>query len=272
MSHIPVPDRYDNLSEEAIVAHDRQRDMPKDALHALITELGSRVGGGTCLDAGTGTGAIAVPLAAAGTPVVGLDVSRSMLGKLRGRLTDVSRVPIVRGDVTHLPFADGTFTAVHCAHTLHLIADWRAALAELYRVTAPEGLLLFGLGGGLSSIPMLQDVQWTFQQALAIILGDTPSGVPGPADEEEVIEGMRSLGAAPLPSIELKYDHAMSIDKYLHRLEHNVFGRSDTMDQEVIRGAADRTRAWAVDQFGSLEHPLSRQCTLTYQVYRKPSR
>lgn len=271
MSQVSASDRYDNLSKDAIVAHDRQRAMPDDALQALITNLQSRIGEGTCLDAGTGTGAIAIPLAAAGTSIVGLDLSRTMLRELRARLPDNGRVPLVRGDVTHLPFADDTFAAVHCAHTLHLIEDWRKALSELSRVTAFGGLLLFGLGGGVSPIPMLQELQGEFQQALGIILGDTPSSVPGPASEEEFTDGMMSLRVTPLPGIELRYDQSTSIDIELHRLEHNVFGRFETVDRDAIHAAAERTRAWVIDRFGSLEEPLSRTRTLTYQVFRKES-
>lgn len=268
---MPVSDRHDDLSEDAIVAHDRQRAMPDDALQALITNLQSRIGEGPCLDAGAGTGAVAIPLANVGTSVVGLDLSWAMLRELRARLPDAGRVPLVRGDVTNLPFADGRFGAVHCAHTLHLIADWRKALVELSRVTASGGLLLFGLGGGLFPVPMLQDVQLEFQQALAITLGDTPSNVPGPASEEEFTEAMTSLGATPLPGIKLRYDQTTSIDIELYRLEHNVFGRSHTIDEDAIHAAAKHTRLWAINRFGSLNSPVHRQRTLTYHLYQKPS-
>jgi hypothetical protein len=96
--------------------------------------------------------------------------------------------------------------------------------------------------------------------------------VPGPASEEEFAEVMKSLGATSLPSIELRYDRTTSIDIELHRLEHNVFGRSDTMSQDVIRGVAARTRAWAADRFGSLDEPIVWTRTLTYHVFRGESR
>jgi len=265
-----VPDRYDDLSDDAIVAHDRQRAMPDNTLQELIIELRSRIGEGPCLDAGAGTGAIAIPLATAGTPVIGLDLSRAMLRELRARLREDERVPLVRGDVTCLPFADDTFAAVHCAHTLHLVMDWRKALAELIRVTAIEGILMFGLGGGLSTISMLQDIQWRFQQELGEIVRDAPA--PGPASEEEFTEAMTLLVVTPLPAIELRYEQTTSVEIDLHRLEHNVFGRSINLGQDLFRHAADRTRAWAVDRFGSLDEPLARNRTLTYHVFRKESR
>lgn len=270
MTQRSSPDRYDDLSPEAIAAHDRQRVMPDDALRALVTQIQSYIGQGKCLDAGAGTGAIAIPLAAAGTPVIGLDVSRAMLQELRGRLPEADNVSLVRGDMTRLPFRDEMFVAVHCAHTIHLIADWRSAVTELHRTTASSGVLLFCLGSGLSPVPGLQDVQRAFFQAIDDASPNAQES--GPVNEEEFTAGMMSLGVTSLPRIELQYQQTTSIAIEIDRLEHNVFGRSDILDQEALHTVAQHTRGWAVDRFGSLDKPLVRTRTLIYHVFRKDLR
>lgn len=83
---------------------------------------------------------------------------------------------------------------------------------------------------------------------------------------------MSSVGVTSLGNIELTYEQTTSIEIDLHRLEHNVFSRSINLDQDSFRGAADRTRAWALGRFGSLNEPLFRSRTLTYHVFRKKSR
>lgn len=47
-------------------------------------------------------------------------------------------------DATRLPLADASVDAAVAVHIVHLIADWRAALAELARVLRPGGRLLHG--------------------------------------------------------------------------------------------------------------------------------
>jgi SAM-dependent methyltransferase len=63
--------------------------------------------GGTLLELGAGTGRIAIPLARAGVPVVGIDRSGPMLARARQRVMRAKlqrRVRLVRGDIRFLPF------------------------------------------------------------------------------------------------------------------------------------------------------------------------
>jgi SAM-dependent methyltransferase len=66
--------------------------------------------GGRVLELGCGTGRIAVPLARAGVPLVGIDRSAEMLAYARRRVrrARLAHPPaLVRGDIRHLPFARG---------------------------------------------------------------------------------------------------------------------------------------------------------------------
>ena len=55
------------------------------------------------LEIGVGTGALAMPMAARGRRVVGVDLSAAMLGKLRDKDPDRT-IPVVACDATRLPF------------------------------------------------------------------------------------------------------------------------------------------------------------------------
>src|SRR5688500_1903399 len=64
--------------------------------------------GGRVLELGCGTGRIALPLARAGVPLVGIDRSDAMLKRAltrvrRGKLQ--AQVRLIRGDIRRLPFA-----------------------------------------------------------------------------------------------------------------------------------------------------------------------
>jgi len=82
------------------------------------------------LDVGTGTGRFAKPLSDRGLPIVGVDISTSMMDKARKKgLRD-----LVRGDAHHLPFLDHSFDAVISVLLLHLVRDWVTVLHEIGRV------------------------------------------------------------------------------------------------------------------------------------------
>ena len=62
---------------------------------------------GPVLELGCGTGRIALPVAKAGVPLVGIDRSAAMLARARGRLKRArlqDRTLLVRGDIRALPF------------------------------------------------------------------------------------------------------------------------------------------------------------------------
>lgn len=264
----PVPsDRYDDLSPETIAAHDRQRLMPPDTRQELITHIRSRLGRGTLLDAGTGTGAVAIPLSDIDTPVIALDISRSMLRECQRQRGSRKGLTLVRGNITHLPFRDETFAGVHCAHTLHLVDDWREALREMIRVTRQGGALLFGLGGDRTAPPEIAEIQHHFWEHMAS-LAELPESI-GLASEDAFHTAMLELGSEPRPAIVVTYQDTITPGQEIDRLEQNVFARPTGVGLQQVRETAQLTQTWAAGRFGSLTHPLHRKRTLKYHVYRK---
>ena len=99
--------------------------------------LGLRAGG-TVLDVGCGTGALARRLTALGYQVTGVDPSEGMLGVLRSRSPQI-RALIASG--TELPFGPDSFDLVLTVAALPPLAEpqaVRATLAEMTRVPGPE--------------------------------------------------------------------------------------------------------------------------------------
>ncbi|MGH9349126.1 MAG: class I SAM-dependent methyltransferase [Vicinamibacterales bacterium] len=105
--------------------------------------------GATILDAGCGSCAKSVLLAARGFRVVGADFSAEALGlaaeALRTRGFD-DRVTLRRADLLDLPFRDGEFRYILCWGVLMHVPELRRALAELTRVLAPGGTLVVSEG------------------------------------------------------------------------------------------------------------------------------
>ena len=106
---------------------------------------------GRILDAGTGTGRFAIPLARIkGNSVVALDYSNEMLD-LNRRLSaaqGVRSIDYMQGDVEHLPFKDNQFDSVVSITVVRHFPQWRAILDEYIRVVRPGGKIIFEMCSG----------------------------------------------------------------------------------------------------------------------------
>lgn len=100
------------------------------ALNALRQTL-ARTDAKSVIEVGVGTGRVSLPLQELGWSVTGVDLSTGMLQQARRK--GLQR--LVRANVEHLPFSDGTFDDAVLAHVLHIFDDASAALRETARVT-----------------------------------------------------------------------------------------------------------------------------------------
>jgi len=103
--------------------------------------------GGPVLELGVGTGRIAVPIAAVGVRVVGVDLSPGMLEVARERAALAGvELDLRRGDMRDPPVAERfPLVLIPFRSLLHMEtdADRRAALRAAARVLAPRGRLIF---------------------------------------------------------------------------------------------------------------------------------
>ena len=107
----------------------------------------ARRSGGPVLELAVGTGRIAVPIAASGIPVVGVDLSEEMLQVARERAREIgAELDLRYGDMRDPP-VEGTFplVLVPFRSMLHMEtdADRRAVLRAIKRHLAPDGRLIF---------------------------------------------------------------------------------------------------------------------------------
>ena len=94
------------------------------------------------LDVGTGAGALALALAPLVAQVVAVDRVPELLAQARERVAAFDNVEIVEADATALPFPDASFDLTATMRTLHHVARPELVLAELARVTRPDGRVL----------------------------------------------------------------------------------------------------------------------------------
>jgi SAM-dependent methyltransferase len=92
------------------------------------------------LDVGCGTGALAEAVAEGCAPrrLVGIDPSAAFLDRARERLGEAA-AGLQQGDAQNLPFAAGEFDRVVSGLVLNFVPDQQRAVAEMVRVSRPDG-------------------------------------------------------------------------------------------------------------------------------------
>ena len=114
------------------------RDRLREQLRRFVSPRGDE----RALDSGAGTGALAIALAPLVREVVAVDLVPELLEEGRRRAAGLTNVTFVEADAAHLPFAGGSFDLAGTLRTLHHMTRPELAVAELARVTRPQGLIL----------------------------------------------------------------------------------------------------------------------------------
>ncbi len=105
-------------------------------LDGVIEGLSHRVGGGSLLDVGSGTGLILRKAKRYFRHTYGVDLSSGMIREFRDTLG-----LCVCGDAGFLPFRDNSFDAVTCFALFHHCGEYLPVLNEGYRVLRRGGVL-----------------------------------------------------------------------------------------------------------------------------------
>ncbi len=241
--------------------YDATRGFPagvEDRVAGLLAEAGGLGPGSRVLEVGVGTGRIALPLARRGFVVHGVDLSRPMLDRLRGRRRD-EPVHVALGDATRLPYPAASFDAAVSVHVFHLIAGWRAVLAELARVLRPGGVLLNAGDGG--------NPMWTGYQEL---LGQRARDVGVPRErifDFLADEGWRARGAVCRIGYAFTLTPRQSLSLLEARSPSSTWRLSDAELAEVVAEA----RRIALERFGDLDAPLDLERDFLVQAHDRPS-
>jgi len=166
---------------------------------------------GRLLDAGCGTGNVARATAGCGWSVTAVDVDPQMLTVGRADCTDLP-VGWVRSALPRSGLRADTFDAVVANFVVNNLADPRAAVRELARVTRPGGVvaLTAWVSDRATHISLIKEA---FRVAG---LPEPTRNRPADVDFERTVDGLTALahrsGLDPVRSRELAWDWTISWD------------------------------------------------------------
>jgi len=247
------------------VAHcyDETRAMPA-AAHAAVTDgiaraLRAVAPAPSVLAIGIGTGRIALPLADSGVRMVGIDLARGMIARLRARRPEL---PVAIADATHLPFRSAAFDAVLFVHVLHLLADPAGALRAARDVLRPGGRLLYGRQEFPAS-PVLR-AGAAVREIFAEVSGaESESRSPHERASEAFAQHARARGVEPVESLLATWEEETTGRRLLEHVAGRVWSSTwdipDALMPEVLRLLTPRLEAL----LGDLYRPVLLQSRFT---------
>lgn len=142
----------------------RRREYVEEILRRIIAR-----GSGRAADVGCGAGIYLPYLEAMGYRVYGVDLSSEMVRVARERSAAAGgdgRIHLLRGDVEHLPFADGSLSLVIAVGVLDYLVDDQRALAGIRRILAPGGVFLVNVRNESAFTTLHSTVKTRFRELL----------------------------------------------------------------------------------------------------------
>jgi Methylase involved in ubiquinone/menaquinone biosynthesis len=256
-----LPIRFDAIASN----YDSVRGHPPEVAEQIGRAIAAVAGtNARVLELGVGTGRIALPVAAAGCRVAGIDISAEMLRMARAK-EHGQALWLIQGAIEHLPFADGVFDATLAVHVLHLARDWRTALAEALRVLRPGGVFIQGRDWRDP-----QSCAGRLRSKLRETLIELLSGSRPPGAGAAVGQALAKLGATVEPEmVAATWVAPISPTQVLEEMESRSDAETWVLDDATLRAAVQRLRAWAESVYDDVQQPEMVERRFVIQAARR---
>jgi ubiquinone/menaquinone biosynthesis C-methylase UbiE len=243
---------FDRVAE----IYDETRGLPPEAEReiaaGLAAELRSVVPEPQLLEVGIGTGRIAVPLAAAGVRVAGIDISPKMLARLREKRTDID---VMLAEAARPPLRAASFDAALFVHILHLVPDAEATLRATLPLLRPGALIIYG--GDTGGVGLRAEAEQLIRDATAEIADVDLASWDLHARARELVERiMRETCDGIRPIVLARWTGRSRGRLMLDRLARRDFSSSWKIPAEALPAVIDRVTPQLDALYGGLDREL----------------
>ncbi|HTF33879.1 MAG TPA: class I SAM-dependent methyltransferase [Myxococcota bacterium] len=248
--------------DRAADRYDATRGFPPgvaERVAALVQEAAELKPRARLLEIGVGTGRLALPLAARGLRVTGVDLSRSMMERLLAKRGSLP-VDVVHADAAQLPFKDTSFDAVLGVHVFHLIPRWRDVLREVARVLHPHGVFVHGADD--------RAAHWAWLEGFGQAHPFKNAGVSYEQIESfPEQEGWRLVGTP----CRLAFSRFLEPRRLVEQLVRRDWSWTWRLSDGQIAEAAESLRAALTRRFGHLDSSAELPSGFWVRTYRPPT-
>ena len=233
---------------------------------ALLRVLRATADAPRLLEVGIGTGRIAVPLAAAGVRVTGIDISAKMLEVLRSKRGDIQ---VVFAEAAQLPFRAASFDAALFVHILHLVPDIEATLRASIRVVSKGGVLIHAFDESDEGSLHVEAGRLLWDVVEALTHAKRPADVHGEAAAtfERVL---REHGATVEEHVVMRYQAPFVARKALEHLRRREFSSHWGIPDAAFEDVVERLERHYEQRWGDLDAERPASKTVRLRVARLP--
>jgi ubiquinone/menaquinone biosynthesis C-methylase UbiE len=216
------------------------------------------------VEVGVGTGRIARLLLERGLPVVGVDLSRPMMDRLRLAPPKGAAVHLVQGEAGALPLAPGWATAVVAVHVFHLVGDAPRAMGEARRVLSSQGVVAVGWSWHPGdSIGRRMRRAW--REIVARHGADLEA--PGLRNMEAPVDFFRERARRHTEITACEWQVMRSPRAAIADVEKKAFSSSWVVGEDVFPACLEELKAWAAREFEDLDRPREELRRFVWHVF-----
>ncbi len=254
------------------VAHcyDETRGLPPEVeqqVGAAIASIAREISAAPrLLEVGVGTGRIAVPSAAEGVRVMGIDISAKMLGVLRRKRDDVD---VLLAEAAHPPLRDASFDAALFVHILHLVPDAEATVRATLPLLRPGGVVIHG---GDDRMPGIRaEADEVIRRTVVEVVGTDIGSWNRHADATRVFERVIMQAGAEVRHVTLaRWTGRTQGRRMLERLASQDYSSSWLIPKDAMPAIIGRVTPRLDALYGGLDREVEVDRGFTVTVGRLP--